>query len=117
MKRDFVIYVVLTIVGWVLRGLSDLNASYEWHLDGDKLWGVGLDTILLSWAMIINKTTHFNWGKRFTRLELFTAISNFCDEAFFDPYIVSWQEWATAFGVCIILFIVQKYELVRRNRF
>ena len=116
MKRDFIIYVSLTMVGIIMRALSDLDSVFEWSLNGDYLWGVGLAIILFAWAIHINKKTTNGKRKLITRFFLFTAISNLCDEAIFDPYFVSWEEWATAAGFYLTLFISQKYELVRRDR-
>lgn len=116
MKRDFRVYVVLTIIGLLLRAASDFNTAYSLQWNGDYLWGVGLAMILLGCAIYINKVTLAGSRKMFTRFFLFTAISNICDEALFNPYVVSWEEWAVAFGVYTGLFLYNKYELVRRNR-
>ena len=116
MNRDFYIYASLTVLGLLFRAASDVDQVLSLSWNGDYLWGVGLAIILLACAIFINKKTPKGSGKLFTRFFLFTAISNFCDETLFDPYRVSWQEWVTAVAIGLIIYFLNKYELVRGNR-
>lgn len=117
MKQPFLIYVYCTLAGWFLRLIWDFNHSYKWIPSGDFFYGVGVALIFMGWAIYIDSTKRNGWEKVFTRVALFTALANLCDEAIFDPLKTSWQEWATALLISIIYYHYQKYndKLARNN--
>jgi hypothetical protein len=105
MKRMFFVFVWSVIVGWAFRLTWDLNHFYHWFPDGDFFWGVGYAVILFGCAIHINNTINRRWfknrwayiiSKTFTQFFFYTAISNLCDELFFNPNEVSAGEWITA---------------------
>jgi hypothetical protein len=110
MIRAFKIYVALTILGLSLKLYWDLNHVFEWIKDGDFFFGVGIALIIIAGAIYIDSTKSRGWQKVFTRLALFTAVSNLCDEVMFNPYIVSWQEWVTALSVLIGVYFYERYK-------
>ena len=76
--------------------------------DGDFFFGVGIALIIIAGAIYIDSTKTNGSAKIFTRFALFTAVSNLCDEVFFDPFIVSWNEWVTALAVLVGVYIYER---------
>ena len=112
MISGFKIYVYLTILGLLFRLSWDLNHSYKWLSDGDRLYGAGSGLILVGCAIYIASTKKKGWQKVFTRVFFYTAISNLCDEILFDPFRVSWEEWVSALFVLVIVYIYENKEKV-----
>lgn len=101
----FIVFVVSVLIGWAFRLFWDLNHSYHWIPSGDFFWGTGIGVILFGCSIYIDSTVkrkmfrkrNVYWlSKTFTRFFLFTAISNLCDELFFDPTRTSAGEWIMA---------------------
>jgi hypothetical protein len=49
----------------------------------------------------------------FSRLFLFTSISNLCDELFFNPFVVSWEEWFLALLVLTFLYFQAIWKTIK----
>ena len=116
MLRFLKIYIVLTVCGWGFRLYWDLNHFYHWQESGDFFWGTGIALIIVGATLYVDRDVRMMafekvwkyWLYRsFTQLGFYAAISNLCDELFFDPYHGGWEEWATAAGVFVSLLLVK----------
>jgi tellurite resistance protein TehA-like permease len=101
-----------------------MNHVFGWIPSGDFFWAVGLAVMLFGSVWYIDSTVdrskfssiRLYWlAKSFTRLVNYTACSNLCDELFFDPLVVSWQEWVTALLVFFIAYGVHYVRHVRES--
>lgn len=113
MIKAFKIYVILSVVGFMFRLFWDLNHSYNWIVDADLFYGIGIGLLFIGCAIEIDSRQSKGWQKIFTRFWLFTAISNLCDEVLFDPYDVSWQEWVVALVVLISVYLYERKKEIK----
>ena len=122
MIKYFKIYVACILTGWAFRLFWDLNHVYNWMLYGDWFFGVGIAVMFFGCSVYIDSTIirrkfdkrwQYLMCKMFTRFFLFTCISNLCDEMFYDPFVVSFHEWATAFFVFSALYAKSIWDSVK----
>jgi lipoprotein signal peptidase len=113
----FKIYAILVSLGWAFRLFWDVNHYAHWLPSGDFFYGVGVALIILGLVIRVDSIDRHGWRKIFTKLVLFTAICNLCDELFFDPLRASWHEWVTALIVAYLLYLhnKRKDELLAGN--
>lgn len=114
----FALYASLVLTGWAFRLFWDVNHSMHWLPSGDFFYGVGVALIILGLVIRVDSLDKHGWRKIFTKLVLFTAIANLCDELFFNPLRASWHEWAMASLVAYLLYLnnKRKDELLAGNR-
>jgi putative Mn2+ efflux pump MntP len=122
MAKFFKLYVLCILTGWAFRAFWDLNHTYHWIPSGDFFWATGLSVMLFGCAIYIDKNTVsksfpnkacFVIAKMFSRLFLFTSISNLCDELFFNPFVVSWEEWFLALLVLTFLYFQAIWKTIK----
>jgi hypothetical protein len=104
MKGSFGVFTIGLIVSFILITTWNLNHVFHWMESGDKLYGTGFAIILLASAYHIHAVTPNGLRHVITVFFLFCSLSNLMDELFFDPYVVNFYEYLTAFILTPLIY-------------